>query len=156
METTTQAEPTVCVMCHGPNPTNDRTCSRDCEIDLAFELGRITDYPEEDTMDTQADQITVYYEPAHDVNTARTVIEVLAARGYTLDSDCSTLRYSPVLKTKVLYPYPDLSVEIHDGRLQLCTVVDETDLKPAEQFETPQEYATALADAFDANRKARR
>jgi hypothetical protein len=40
----------VCGMCHGPNPTTDPICSRDCEIDLAFANGRITDYPEETTV----------------------------------------------------------------------------------------------------------
>jgi hypothetical protein len=54
METrTTQVETAGCVICHGPNPTDAKTCSRDCAEDLALATGRITDYPEaEITMDT--------------------------------------------------------------------------------------------------------
>jgi hypothetical protein len=47
METQTD---TTCDMCHGPNPTDAKTCSRDCAEDLALAKGHITDYPEENHM----------------------------------------------------------------------------------------------------------
>jgi hypothetical protein len=147
METQTD---TTCDMCHGPNPTGNDTCSRTCAEDLALATGRITDYPEETHMDT--DLTTVYYEPTHDIKTSRVLTAVLTARGYALDSDASTLRYSPVSGEKILYPFPDQSIEIHDGRLKLCTVDGESDLKPRDQFSSATGYATALADALDANR----
>jgi hypothetical protein len=53
MGTTTQAETDVCVMCHGPNPTGDRTCSHQCDIELAYQLGHIHDPKEENPMDTE-------------------------------------------------------------------------------------------------------
>lgn len=97
---------------------------------------------------------TVYYEPEHDINTARTIFDVLAARGYSLDSDGSTLRYSPILKTMVLQLPPTYSIEIIDGQIQLCTVDGETNLDSVETFESAADYATALADALDAQREA--
>ena len=38
----------TCVICH--EPINDTTCSRACEVNLAFARGTITDYPEETHM----------------------------------------------------------------------------------------------------------
>jgi hypothetical protein len=47
----------TCVICDGPNPTTNpvgaRTCSDKCDTELAYQLGHIHDYPEEDTMDTE-------------------------------------------------------------------------------------------------------
>lgn len=86
-------------------------------------------------MDTK-DLYTVLYEPAHDIATMRTVLDTLAARGYELISDASWYMGRE-------------SIELVDGRLQLCDANGEIDLTPAEEFDDATTYAAAIADALD-------
>lgn len=60
-------QPAVCVICHNPNPTTDRTCSRTCEIDLAFALGRITDYPDDIEENTGMNTYEITYTYSGDI-----------------------------------------------------------------------------------------